>query len=552
MSECIGVQAGKLDLDEHLRDIWLTPCSPCTVNGSYLIAFQPALVELTSALLRSSADFYSCALLRRRHSSHVLHRYWCRWTCCLLVRTFWRLCLGNPDEECRSSYVVTCVFVTITAAVLAEICSALPAAGSIYFWAAEAGGRRYGRLFGFIVAWWSTTAWTTFVAAESQAAANFLLSEITLFNLPFPTDTGNIKFRAVQWIVAELFLFISIGMNYLNPRTYQHVFKVATGVIMLDFFLQIIWLPIAVSKTYGFQSAEFVFTQTYNETGATPVWNWMLSYFVTAGILVGFEASGHVSEETKDASITAARGIFYSAVASAVLGFPIVILFLFCTPDLAQLYALNAPQPFLSLYGQTLGQGGQVFMNIICIIGLVMNTTVAGVASSRLIWAVARDGVLPFSGWISQVSTNQEPRNAVTVMLVVSALLLCTILPSQVAFTSLISAAAVPTITAYALICFGRFFITPHDFKHARWSLGRWSRPLTLIALVWNLYLAAVLFSPIQFPVTADTFNYSCVIFGAITIFGIVTWWVTPEDRWLPAARLGKLRELEQDIDASS
>ena len=68
-------------------------------------------------------------------------------------------------DKNRSSYVVTCVFVMITAAVLAEICSALPAAGSIYFWAAEAGGTKYGRLFGFLVAWWATTAWTTFVAS---------------------------------------------------------------------------------------------------------------------------------------------------------------------------------------------------------------------------------------------------------------------------------------------------------------------------------------------------------------------------------------------------
>lgn len=130
-------------------------------------------------------------------------------------------------------------------------------------------------------------------------------------------------------------------------------------------------------------------------------------------------------------------------------------------------------------------------------------------------------------------------------MFVVSALLLCTILPSAVAFTSLVSAAAVPTITAYALISFGRFFITPHNFTHARWSLGKWSRPMALVALVWNLYLAAILFSPIEFPVSGSTFNYSCVIFGAITIFGFLTYWFTPEENWLPAARLGKVRRLE-------
>ncbi|KAF2232759.1 putative amino acid permease [Viridothelium virens] len=464
------------------------------------------------------------------------------------IRTTFSIGVGAGGPAAYwSSYVVTCIFVFITAAVLAEICSALPAAGSIYFWAAESGGRRYGRLFGFIVAWWSTTAWTTFVASNCQAAANFLLSEITVFNLSFPTDTTNVKFRAVQWIVSEAILFISLSMNYLDPKVYKTIFRLATGIIMLDFFLNIIWLPIAVSKSYGFQSAEFVFTQTYNETGAPPVWNWMLSYFVTAGVLVGFEASGHVSEETKNASLTAARGIFSSAFASGILGFPIVILFLFCTPDLDTLYGLDAPQPFVGLYAMTLGRGGHVFMNIVCIFGLIFNTTVAGVASSRLIWAVARDGVLPFSGWISAVSEKKEPRNAIIIMHAVAALLLCTILPSPVAFTSLVSAAGVPTITAYALICFGRTFITPNEFKHARWSLGRFSRPLTFIALIWNLYLAGVLFSPIEFPVTADTFNYSPVIFGAITIFGIVSWWITPDEKWLPSARLGKVHGIVEE-----
>ena len=65
----------------------------------------------------------------------------------------------------RTSYLVTMVFTYITAAVVAEVCSASPSAGSIYLWAAEAGGPRFGRLFGFIVAWWSTTAWTTFCAS---------------------------------------------------------------------------------------------------------------------------------------------------------------------------------------------------------------------------------------------------------------------------------------------------------------------------------------------------------------------------------------------------
>jgi amino acid transporter len=183
---------------------------------------------------------------------------------------------------------------------------------------------------------------------------------------------SSIKFRAVQWIVSEIMLCLGVGMCYMSPKTFRWIFKLSAGVIMLDFVLNIIWLPIAVSKSYGFQSAKFVFTQTYNETGAPPVWNWMLSFFVTAGILVGFEASGHISEETQNASRVAAKGIFTSAAVSAVLGFPVVILFLFCTPSLDTLYSFAAPQPFVLLYALTLGKGGHIVMNIVCIAGLIL------------------------------------------------------------------------------------------------------------------------------------------------------------------------------------
>lgn len=60
------------------------------------------------------------------------------------------------------------VFSFITATVIEEVCSALPSAGSTYIWAAEAGGFKYRRPLGFVVAWWSTTAWTTFCASNTQ------------------------------------------------------------------------------------------------------------------------------------------------------------------------------------------------------------------------------------------------------------------------------------------------------------------------------------------------------------------------------------------------
>ena len=200
-----------------------------------------------------------------------------------------------------------------------------------------------------------------------------------------------------------------------------------------------------------------------------------------------------------------------------MLGFITTILFLFCIPDLDTFFALDAPQPFVQMYALALGKGPSVFMTIIAAVGLIMvrgrplispftsyanvtlvlvlqNTSIAVVAASRLIFAVARDGVLPLSGWIGQVNADRQPRNAVTVMFVFAAVLLCSILPSQVAFTSLISAGGVPTIAAYGLIALLRLTFTPHAFKTSHFYLGRWARPMYLSTVLFNGLIFAVRF----------------------------------------------------------
>ncbi|KZF25178.1 putative amino acid permease [Xylona heveae TC161] len=445
---------------------------------------------------------------------------------------------GGGNLAYWTSYLVTLVFTFITAAVIAEVCSAAPTAGSIYLWAAEAGGPRYGRFFGFVVAWWSTTAWTTFCASNTQAATNYMLSEINVFGLDFPTDPSNVKFRAVQWICTEVFLALAALVNLIRPRHFKYIFWFSSGIVFLDFILNVIWLPIGTAKTWGFRSTHDAFMSTYNGTGAPAGWNWCLSYLATAGILIGFDASGHVAEETKNASITAARGIFWSVIVSGFGALLTIILFLFCAPDADTLFSFDAPQPFVPLYAVVLGKGGHIFMNVVCIVALWLNTAIAIVASSRLVFAVARDGVLPFSSWVAQVSPEGQPRNAVIVVYAVAALITCTILPSAVAFTSLISAAGVPSAAAYGLICFGRVFLTPNNFPKARWSLGRFSKPFQFIGIFWNGWVVAVLFSPYIWPVTGETLNYAPIIMAGVTIFAIITWWFTPESKWLPSQRL--------------
>jgi amino acid transporter len=173
--------------------------------------------------------------------------------------------------------------------------------------------------------------------------------------------------------------------------------------------------------------------------------------------------AAHIAEETKNPSVAAARGVFWSCASSAVLGFvsvlglarrdlrsvltlplpslfiqPLLLLFLFCSPSLDTLYTLAAPQPLVLLFQLSLGTGGQIVLTLIAITGLlivsrfsragvnlacapliaslffsVQNMSICIVAASRLVSAIARDGILPGSEWIGRVDKNGQPRNAV-------------------------------------------------------------------------------------------------------------------------------------------
>jgi translation initiation factor 5B len=108
------------------------------------------------------------------------------------------------------------------------------------------------------------------------------------------------------------------------------------------------------------------------------------------------------------------------------------------------------------------------------------------------VFAVARDGVLPLSGWIGKVDASGQPKNAVTVMYIFGACILCTIIPSQVAFTSLVSASGAPTIAAYGLISILRLIMTRNRFKSSYFRLGKFGVPFYVCAAGFNAVVFAV------------------------------------------------------------
>ncbi|KAB5591379.1 Amino acid permease [Ceratobasidium theobromae] len=398
-----------------------------------------------------------------------------------------------------TSSLVSLVFTSIIAAVLCEICSALPTSGSLYVWAAEAAGPKYGRFVAFITAWWATAAWMAFPAAGCQFAATYLLSIPSLYGLDFPggISNDNIKWRALVWIVAEVLLLIGVGLSCVP----------------------------------------------HNGTGASAGWSWMLALFSIISTTVGFEASAHVAEETNNAKIVAARSVFASGVLITTCQFVEIILFLFCVPSHDVIATFDAPQPFVQLYGLALGRRGATFMAILSTVNFTLATVTNVMAPSRLVFAIARDGVLPFASWVQHITPDKRPRNAILLVYIYSALLLCSSLPSAVAFSSLISIGCVPLAATYGLIGLLRLTVSSGKFRRTKFPLGYFAKPFYFCSALYGGVMVAVLVSPLQFPVTGPNLNYTGPVFGIITIFGVLSWLLIPEEKWMRSERITEMYE---------
>jgi amino acid transporter len=90
------------------------------------------------------------------------------------------------------------------------------------------------------------------------------VSQLAVWEIDFPggISNDNVKWRALIWALSEALLVVSVAINYLPSRMYSAIFRISVGLMMVDFLLCVIWLPIGVSKTYGFRSAKDVFTMT--------------------------------------------------------------------------------------------------------------------------------------------------------------------------------------------------------------------------------------------------------------------------------------------------
>src|ERR1700754_2423839 len=218
-------------------------------------------------------------------------------------------------------------FCVLVAMARGEIASAMPTAGALYFWASRLGSPAWGWFTG----WFNLVGQIAVTAAIDYGAATFVAS---LFNLWF--GWANDSHAILYWYTVIIALHGVV--NTFGVRLLSRINDVSAWWHMIG-VLVIVGVLIVVPDHH--QSVSFVFTETINNSGfsgssfANPVFWFVfgIGLLMAQYTITGYDASAHMSEETRKASRAAALGVVMSVVMSVIFGFILLVAVTFAVPD---------------------------------------------------------------------------------------------------------------------------------------------------------------------------------------------------------------------------
>ena len=420
------------------------------------------------------------------------------------------------------------VFTLCVAASMAELASAYPTAGGLYFWAYRLGGKTWA----WVTAWMNMIGQITITAGINIAAAIYIVGALTrIFGLSLSTDWYFYIFVMVLIMIPQVLINvfgIRLTAKLNDFSVYWHIAGVAIIAVLLTFFgkhhnsLGFLFSNGTVVNPLDAASADLgtgtpepalVFG---NFKMASPLFAlipgladlyraapfmlvFVLALLQAQWTYTGYDASAHVAEETIMARKGSAWGVFLSVAVSAVVGYVMLLILTWTIPNGDVASTANDAYPVLYIVYNNLGT---FFANVIAvIIGVAM--WLCGLSSitsmGRMWFAFARDGGMPGYTLIRRVDPKYRTPIWSIVITSILAVLLCLYAAAYFVVTS------ISVITLYLAYMFpvylnwrnkrrGKGEFTTKDT--APWSLGKWGPLVNVICIVWCVFLAVIFSLP--------------------------------------------------------
>jgi amino acid transporter len=444
---------------------------------------------------------------------------------------------------------IICGLILLVAVSMSELASRFPTAGGIYYWSSTLGGPGWGWFTG----WFNLVGLVGVVASVDYAAATFLDASLSLYGL----DLGFMDFGDSAHILSETFvLFVLI----LVVHALVNIFS--SPLVALFNNISVGWHVLGVAAIIAIlvfvpdhhQSASFVFGHTINNSGFSHGMFWFyvlpLGFLLTMYTQTGYDASAHISEETRGAALGAAKGVWRSVFWSGVIGWFVLLAITFAATDVK---AINdGAGSSLAVFSSSLDPWANKAVVVIATIGQLFCGMACVTSCSRMMYAFSRDRAVP--GWRLWTRLNHHRVPAYAVLGACTAALIVT-LPAlegdgnfPYAFFAVVSITVIGLYIAYVIPTFLRWRMGD-AFEPGPWTLGKrykWVNPAAIALVVIMVIIFCLPFTPAGVPwddaFDWKAFNYAPLTVGVVLL--VVGVW------WLVSARhtfTGPVRNIEFD-----
>ena len=418
----------------------------------------------------------------------------------------------------------------LVAMVFGELSSEYPLSGALY----QYGKYNVGPRYGWFVGWIYGFALLATVASVDSGIVGYVTQ---LVNLWFGThlDPSN---HVTIFLITGLVILLSAILNSVGAKIMGQVTRMGVYVETIGTFGVFIALAIhGFHQGFGFlfstQHVEHVATNPYGVNFGGHWWTGAALVAVLANVYIffGFESAGDIAEETIAAQRQVPRAMRNALLYGGIASFVLVLGLLLATPTSGISGVVSGGIP--SILGVLPSWLQDFFLVMVIIAFFSCGTAVQG-AGARVAYALARDGALPMSRKIKQVSPRfKTPLNAIVVGTVIPFLFLLLVLvnpsknvhilwfdyPAKVnALYALVSFATSGIYLAFFLTVLGSIIARRRGWvPSGSYTLGKWGYP---VAIGGAVYLGLMLVN-IVWP-SSITSGRALVNYGWITLIVMV------------------------------
>jgi amino acid transporter len=355
----------------------------------------------------------------------------------------------------------------LVAMVYAQLAVRWPIAGGIYQWSRHVGGPAYGWWAGWIYAW----ALFLVVAGTAYYGGLFFAE---LIGVSAPTTGEQIGFAFL--VLAAVTAVNMIGL------------KVLKYTVVIGISAEIIASTIVVIALLGFhrnQSWGVLVDTSYVPAGKTVLSAFVAALAFAGWVILGFDASGSVAEETQNARRWVPKAIIMCLIPVGIVDILAAIALMMATPDMKATVSGGVADPVLNPISASLGSWIEKPFLAIIVIGYMSCSIAVQTTCARVVYSFGRDRMLPAGAIWSRVNrVNRLPVYAVALVAVLAAL--ACVWTKGIAMVLLFSTGAY----------FIAFFMPIGGMLWQRWqgrwdaprtvySFGRFGLPIAVIASVW-------------------------------------------------------------------